>query len=86
MKVLSINGQEFVINVDEISYFGLVRRRRFLFWREWRVAITLKNGKRLYVQDDYERLAQAYVRCMDYAVERAAYVFKAGERTWANEN
>lgn len=81
MKVLSVNGQEFVISVDDISYFGLVRRRRFLFWREWRVAITLKNGKRLYVQDDYERLAHAYVRYMD-----SGKTVKAGERTWANEN
>ncbi|MBO5027154.1 MAG: hypothetical protein J6C23_02685 [Clostridia bacterium] len=78
MKVLSVNGQEFVINVDEISYFGLVRRRRFLFWRVWRLQIVLKNGKALYVQNSYEDLIFRYERSVAYGIERAAYIVKAG--------
>ena len=74
MKVLSINGQEFVVDVDEVVCFGLVRRRRFFFLCDWRLQIVLKNGKKLYVQNSYEDLVSRYERGKAYGIERRAYV------------
>ena len=73
MRVLSVNGQEYVVSASSIAYFGLVRRRRFLFFRQWRMQITLLNGQRLYVQNDYEEVLEKYSRRIANGVERMSF-------------
>ena len=73
MRVLSINGQEYVVSASGIAYFGLVRRRRFLFFRQWRMQIMLLNGKKLYVQNSYEELLEKYARRVANGVERMSF-------------
>lgn len=78
MKVLTIFGEELTIPVENVFYFGYLRKRKFIFWHEWRICVVLRNGKKIWTQDGLDEISRKYLQHMNYAVKRAAYVIRAG--------